>query len=240
MKKRSLLFVATGIMCMSLLNSFSQQSEEKINTLTPQEKKEGWQLLFNGKDMDNWKMFNDGKVRGWKIVDGVLQNSGKGSDHGGDIITKKQFKDFILTMEWRIDKQSNSGIFYHVQEGVTDAIYKSGPEYQLIDGKGWPTPIHAEQYTGADYAMYAPQNAQVKPVGEWNFTKIIVKGPHVEHWLNGRKVVEYELWSDDWEMRKSKSKWKNEPYYGMAKKGHIGLQDHGGLTEFRNIKIKEL
>lgn len=240
MKKRSQLISATGLMCLSLLISCSQPAKKKINTLTRQEKEEGWQLLFDGKTLDNWKLFNDGEVKGWKIVDGVLRNSGKGSDHGGDIITKKNFRNFILTLEWKIDPQSNSGIFYHVQEGVTDAIYKSGPEYQLIDGKGWPDPLHPEQYTGADYAMYAPRQAEVKPVGEWNFTKIVVNGPHVEHWLNGKKVVEYELWSDDWKMRKSKSKWKDDPYYGIAKEGAIGLQDHGGLTQFRNIKIKVL
>ncbi len=240
MKKKSVNLVRIAFIFMAGLISCTQQPKDEINVLSQKEKDEGWQLLFNGKTLDNWKFFNDGEVKGWKVTDGILQNSGEGSDHGGDIITKKKFKNFILTLEWKINKQSNSGIFYHVEEGVVDAIYKSGPEYQLIDGKGWPDPLHKDQYSGADYAMYAPQNAEVKPVGEWNFTKIVVNGSHVEHWLNNKKVVEYELWSDDWKQQKSKGKWKNEPYYGMAKEGHIGLQDHGGLTQFRNIKIKEL
>ena len=88
--------------------------------------------------------------------------------------------------------------------------------------------------------MQAPQGAEVNPVGEWNTTRIVVKNPHVEHWLNGKKVVEYELWSDTWKAQKAAGKWKDTPYYGIAPKGHIGLQDHGGLTTFRNIKIKEL
>ena len=224
------------------LVAFSCNSLEKKenNTLTQQEIKDGWKLLFDGKSMDNWEMFKTGgPVTGWKIVKCELQNSGTGSDHGGDIITKDEFENFELDLEWKVAPQSNSGIFYHVQQGVIDAIYESGPEYQIIDGKNWPDPIEAYQYSASNYAMQAPKDAEVKPVGEWNTTRIIVKNPHVEHWLNGKKVVEYDLWSDEWKAQKEAGKWKDAPHYGMAKKGHIGLQDHGGLTTFRNIKIKE-
>jgi len=231
----------TGILSLAIvLLLTSCLSEQKPNTLTKKEIKEGWELLFDGKSLDNWKTFNGGPVTGWKIVGDELQNSGVGSDHGGDIVTKKEYANFELSLEWKIAPQSNSGIFYHVQEGLTDAIYESGPEYQLIDGKGWPDKIHDTQYSGANYAMNAPENAEVKPVGEWNTTRIIVNGPHVEHWLNGTKVVEYELWSDDWKARKANSKWADAPEYGMAKSGHVGLQDHGGLTMFRNMKIREI
>lgn len=222
------------------IHFINQYNNKMINTLTRQEKDEGWQLLFDGSSLDNWKIFNDGKVMGWKVKDGVLYNSGVGSDHGGDIITDAKFSDFILELEWKISEKSNSGIFYHVEEGLTDAIYQSGPEYQLLDDKGWPTPLNPDQYTGANYAMHAPINSKVKPTGQWNHTKIVVKGAHVEHWLNGSKVVKYQLWNNDWEARKNKSKWKDEPYYGKAEEGHIGLQDHGGLTMFRNIKLKKL
>lgn len=210
------------------------------NTLSENEISEGWELLFDGKTIDTWKTFNGGEVTGWKVIDGVLQNSGVGADHGGDIITKKQYANFELYLEWKIDHESNSGVFYHVQEGLTNAIYESGPEYQLLDDKGWPTKLEKYQYSGANYAMHNPQNAKVKPINEWNTTRIIVNGTHVEHWLNGTKVVEYELWSDDWYKRKKKGKWAEMPYYGMAKTGHIGLQDHGGLTMFRNLKIRQL
>jgi len=216
------------------------QKGDKMNTLTKKEVKEGWELLFNGKDMNNWEKFKGGEVTGWKIVNGELYNSGKGSDHGGDIITKKEFENFELTLEWRIDPQSNSGIFYHVQTGLTDAIYQSGPEYQLLDDKGWPTPLKAYQYTGSNYAMKAPHDVKLAPVGKWNKTRIVVRNPHVEHWLNGKKVVEYDLWTDEWKAEKAAGKWKDAPYYGISPKGHIGLQDHGGLTVFRNMKIREL
>lgn len=236
---KNLITVTLFTISLALLSCTSTKKTEQ-NTLSKKELKQGWELLFNGKTMDNWKTFNGGEVTGWKVVDGVLYNSGSGSDHGGDIITKQQYQNFELYLEWKIAAESNSGIFIHVQEGVVDAIYQSGPEYQLLSDNNWTTKLHADQYSGANYAMQAPENAEVVPLEEWNSTKIIVNGSHVEHWLNSKKVVEYELWSDDWKAQKEKGKWKDMPYYGMAKTGHIGLQDHGGLTMFRNIKIKEL
>jgi len=214
--------------------------DSEINTLTKKEMKLGWELLFDGESLDNWKTFNGGEVTGWKIVDGVLHNSGVGSDHGGDIITKKEYQNFELYLEWKIAPESNSGIFFHVQEGIVNAIYETGPEYQLIDDNGWPTQLKDSQYSGANYDMHAPEDAEVVPLDGWNETRLIVNRPQVEHWLNEKKVVEYELWSDEWYELKASSKWKDMPHYGAAKKGHIGLQDHGGLTMFRNIKIREL
>lgn len=211
---------------------------EKINTLSEKEKKEGWRLLFNGKNIDGWRTFQGKEITGWKVVDGVLNNSGVGNDHGGDIITREKFQNFELSLEWKIAPKSNSGIFYHVNEKIGTAIYESGPEYQLIDDKGWPEKLRNDQYSGANYGMHAPKNAVVKELNEWNQTRIIVDGPHVQHFLNGVKVVDYELWNNDWKMLKEKGKWKDYPYYGMARKGQIGLQDHGGLAQFRNIKIK--
>jgi len=211
---------------------------EKVNTLSEKEKKEGWRLLFNGKNIDGWRTFQGKEISGWKVVDGALNNSGVGSDHGGDIITREKFQNFELSLEWKIAPQSNSGIFYHVNEKIGTAIYESGPEYQLIDDKGWPDKLRDDQYSGANYGMHAPKNAVVKELSAWNQTRIIVDGPHVLHYLNGVIVVDYELWNNDWNMLKEKGKWKDYPYYGMARKGQIGLQDHGGLAQFRNIKIK--
>jgi len=226
------------ILAVSVLSCST--GKDKMNTLSKREKSKGWELLFDGNSMDQWKMFNGGEVTGWKIVDGEMRNSGVGSDHGGDIITKKQYENFELYIEWKVTPESNSGIFYHVQEGITDAIYESGPEYQLIDDKNWPGELEDWQHTGANYGMNPPDGAEVKPVTDWNVTRIVVNNPHVEHWLNGKKVVEYDLWSDDWQARKAAGKWAEAEHYGEAKTGSIGLQDHGGLTMFRNIKIREL
>lgn len=226
------------ILVFALVSLSVLAQSEQINTLTQKEKTEGWRLLFNGKNLDGWRKFQGKEISGWKVIDGVLNNSGVGSDHGGDIVTLEEFKNFKLSLEWKVAPQSNSGIFYHVNEKLGGAIYESAPEYQLIDDKGWPDKIHDDQYSGADYAMYAPQNAVVKNINEWNETLIIVEGSHVQHFLNGVKVVEYNLWDADWNLRKEKGKWKDFPSYGMAKKGQIGLQDHGGLAQFRNIKIE--
>ena len=211
---------------------------DKINTLSEKEKKEGWRLLFNGKNLDGWRTFQGKEISGWKVIDGVLNNSGVGSDHGGDIITREKFQNFELSLEWKIAPQSNSGIFYHVNEKIGTAIYESGPEYQLIDDKGWPDKLRDDQYSGANYGMHPPKNAVVKDVNDWNQARIIVDGAHVQHYLNGVKVVDYQLWDNDWKLLKEKGKWKDYPYYGMARKGQIGLQDHGGLAQFRNMKIK--
>lgn len=230
-------FIMLVFSCLAIsLSTFAQSSQ--INVLTEKEKNDGWRLLFNGKNLEGWKTFQGKEITGWKIIDGVLNNSGVGSDHGGDIVTRDKFQSFELSIEWKIAPQSNSGIFYRVNEKIGKAIYESGPEYQLIDDKGWPEKLHDNQYSGANYGMNAPQNAAVKSLSDWNQTKIILDGTHVQHFLNGVKVVDYNLGDSDWKTRKENGKWKDYPYYGMAKKGNIGLQDHGGLAQFRNIKIK--
>jgi len=226
--------IITGIAC--------QSNAPQNNTLTEAEKKDGWKLLFDGQTTNGWRFFKGGDIKGWKVVYGVLCNSGIGSDHGGDIITKEKFKDFELSLDWKIDSLSNSGVFYHVQElDDIHAIYESGPEYQMADDINDADPnTLSSQFTGANYAMNRPIKGEVKPLSQWNKTRIIIKGPRVEHWLNDVKVVEYELWSEDWVRRKKISKWKDYPFYGIAEEGYIGLQDHGGLTCFRNIKIRKL
>jgi hypothetical protein len=233
----------SNLLLLSLFIAFvscSQPNKNEVKSLSNKEIKQGWELLFDGKSFEKWKSFNGGEVTGWKIVGIEMHNSGTGSDHGGDIITKKQYENFELYLEWKVAPQSNSGVFFHVQEGYTDAIYETGPEYQLIDDKGWPEKLEDWQLSGANYAMHPPKNARVKPIDEWNETRIIVKNPRVEHWLNGKKVVEYDLWSDEWKALKAAGKWADSSHYGETKSGHIGLQDHGGLTMFRNIKIKEI
>ena len=227
--------------CIIVIVFSCQNRVKQNNTLTKTEEKEGWELLFDGQSIKDWRFFKGDEIKEWKVVDGVLYNSGTGSDHGGDIITKETYKDFELYLEWKISPSSNSGVFYHVQElDSIQAIYESGPEYQLMDDASAKVGSLSSQRTGANYSMNEPIGAKVKPLDQWNETRIIVKGPHVEHWLNGVKVVEYELWSEDWVQRKNDGKWKNYPYYGIAKDGYIGLQDHGGLTQFRNIKIRKL
>lgn len=205
---------------------------------------DGWEVLFDhDSSFQKWKYFNGGEVDDWHWNDGVLCNSGIGSDHGGDIITKKSYRNFELSLEWKADPGSNSGIFYMVQESDSiRAIYESGPEYQIADDYSMieHPEVLASQMTGANYGMNVPMGGRVHPAGEWNHSEIKVQDGRVEHWLNGTLVVEYELRSEDWYRRKELSKWKDAPFYGINEEGKIGLQDHGGLTCFRNIRIREL
>lgn len=228
--------------CVILLVSSCHSKPQEINVLTDAEKSDGWDLLFDGQNTIAWRFFKGGDIKDWKVDNEILCNSGDGINKGGDIITKEKFKDFELYLEWRVDSFSNSGVFYHVEElDSTEFIFETGPEYQLGDDVNFDDPnILCSQLPGANYAMNRPIGAASKPLGEWNKTFIKVQGSHVEHWLNEVKVVEYELWSEDWISNKNASKWKDYPYYGAAKEGHIGLQDHGGRSCFRNIKIKRL
>jgi len=202
---------------------------------------EGWLILFDGKTTQGWRNFKGSGVNeDWFVENGTLVVQGKGGNMGGDIITEEQFEDFELIVEWAISNGGNSGIFFHVLENDYPAVYATGPEYQLIDDAGFPEKLEEWQKTGANYAMHDAKNKTLKPVGEFNESRIIVKKGHVEHWLNGILVVAYDLWTKDWYDRVQNSKWKDYPGYGLACKGHIALQDHGSIAKFRNIRIRDL
>ena len=235
-KKTPLVFI---LLCCSTLFLFGQQ---KDNALTTAEKKAGWKLLFDGEKMTGWRTYKNKPSNSWEVSKGVLHCKGNETDKTdkrSDLITLNKYDNFELSIEWAISKAGNSGIMYHVTEAY-DVAYLSGPEYQLIDDEGFPEKLEDWQKTGADYAMHTTTSRPTKPVGQYNLTKIIVKNGHVEHWLNGVKVVEFEAWTADWNDRKAKGKWKDAPGYGMAKTGFICLQDHGSEAWFKSIKIKKL
>ncbi len=208
------------------------------NTLTAKEKADGWKLLFDGKTTNGWRVYGKkGTPEGWKAVDGVLTRVAQ----EGDLITTDQYENFDLTIDWKIAEGGNSGIFYHGIEKEGQPIYYSAPEYQLLDNARHPDAKNGPSHQcGSDYDLIAFSKDVCKPAGEWNSSRIVIRGPHVEHWLNGEKIVEYELWSDSWKQLVAKSKFAKWPDYGMAKTGYIGLQEHGFKIEFKNIKIKVL
>ena len=204
-----------------------------------------WIYLFDGKDASGWRSFNGEKLpESWVVEDGTLKSLGQGGDIGGDIVYGKQaFDNFELSLEWKISEGGNSGIFYHVQEGEQyTAPYQNAPEYQLIDDLSFSGPLEDWQKLGADYAMYPADPTQkiVKKAGEWNSSRIIFTDEMVEYWLNGKKVVSFVPWSDDWNKRRASDKWMDYPDYGKFKNGLIGLQDHGSFIWFRDIKIRKL
>ena len=241
LKKIGLVLAAAGLVCV-------QTSGIPANDPAPVKKvaanKGGWISLFDGKSLKGWHGFNKkGTVKNWTIVNGSLVCLGAAQgDTGGDIVTDKSYANFELTWQWKIDKGSNSGVLYHVVEDPKyPATYETGPEYQIIDDEGWPDKLEDWQKTGCDYAMHLPNNKKkVMPVGEWNTSKIVFNKGHVEHWLNGAKILEFTAWDADWQKKKSEGKWKDHPDYGNAKTGLIALQDHGHKAYFKDIKIREL
>jgi hypothetical protein len=233
------LFIAAAIM-LPFIFAGQALSAQELNTLTKKQVSEGWQLLFDGKSMDKWRCYKLEKVQGWAIEDGAMTALGLPEGKGGDIVTKEKFADFDLYLEWKVAQNSNSGVFFHVVEADQyPTVYMTGPEYQLLDDVGYPT-SNPKNNSGSNYDVHAPVYGQVKTLDQWNTTRIVVKGAHVEHWLNDRKVVEYEMWTPEWYELKKNSKWKDAEGYGKYKEGYIALQDHGGTTSFRNIRIRKL
>jgi hypothetical protein len=195
-----------------------------------------WVPLFDGKSLAGWRGYKTDTVpSGWRVVDGTLAKTSPVAD----IVTIAEYADFELEVEWKIAQRGNAGIFYRGNEEF-DHIYWTAPEYQLLDDS-----LAADNKTrltsaGAAYGLYGSPPGHLKPIGEWNSTRIVAKGNHVEHWLNGFKLLEYELNSPDWLAKVNASKFKVWPKYGKLAKGHIAFQgDHSGALAFRNIRIRE-
>lgn len=210
------------------------------NKLSKQEEKNGWQLLFDGSSLNNWRTYKNGKLN-WEAANGELHNKNHDASEAAraDLITQKKFKDFVFKCEWKISEGGNSGIIYRASEEFKQP-YFTGPEYQVADNEGYKGKMTPLQTTASNYDMEANTLAKPLPVGQWNSTIILVNGNHVEHWLNGVKVLEYEINSEKWLAQKENSKWKTALKYGLEPEGHISLQDHGHEVWYRNLRIKEL
>ena len=218
------------------------------NTLTEKEKAAGWKLLFDGRTMDGWRNFKKQTIgSSWIIEDDAIHlNATKNpSGHwqaadGGDIITDGKYENYELRLDWKIAPCGNSGIMYNVVEGDEyDFVYQTGPEMQVLDNTCHPDAMYPMHRAGDLYDMIECKYETVKPAGEWNQARLIIKDGHVQHWLNGHKVVEFQMFDDSWRNMIANSKFKDMPGFGKARKGHISLQDHGDQNWFRNIKIRK-
>jgi hypothetical protein len=234
---------------LSLDSPAQHKSAAPPNTLTAAEKAAGWKLLFDGKTTNGWRGFRRDKFpeEGWVIADGSIKHTpggGEQSQNGGDIITTEKYDNFELQLEWRISPGGNSGIKYLVDEAmVTSGHSGLGFEMQVLDDDKHPDAKLGKggnRTAGGLYDLIAPKNKTLRPVGEWNQIRLIVRGNHIEHWLNGSKVVEYVRASPEMKALIAESKYKTIAGFGEVKKGHILLQDHGNEVWFRNIKIREL
>lgn len=220
------------------------------NTLTDLEAQEGWRLLFDGESFDNWKRFKRDDIgESWIIENGVIKLNAKKDAEGrwyvedrGDLVTVDEFENFELNLEWRISNCGNSGIIFSVSEDEQfNNTYETGPEMQILDNACHPDTKFPTHRAGDLYDLIECKYVTVKPAGGWNAVRLIKKDGKVEHWLNGIKVVEYEMYTEQWANMLANSKFKQWPAFGTYKKGHIALQDHGDAQVwFRNIKIKEL
>jgi len=234
----AVLFI--GIMAASLPGPQKvppTQGGQAANILTAAERRDGWRLLFDGKSLEGWRRYDaDSVPTGWQAIDGALTRAAR---NAGDIITRESFRNFDLMVDWKITPNGNSGIFYRAALG-SGAIYFSAPEFQILDDTGHADGKSPLTSAGSVYGLYPAVPGTARPVGEWNTARILVRGNHVEHWLNGKHIASYELGSPEWKQKVAASKFAQWPEYGQAAEGHIGVQDHGNRVAFRNIKVRVL
>jgi hypothetical protein len=207
------------------------------STAGPASADTSWRPLVDGKTTDAWRGYKTQTFpASWHLADGTLTKSGSAED----LISRDEFGDFELTWDWKLAPKGNAGVFYRATEEY-EKVYWSGPEYQLLDDAGHPDGKTRLTSAGAAYAIYPSPAGVVKPANQWNSSRLVVRGAHVEHWLNGQKVVDYELWSPDWEAKVKASKFGQWPNYGRAKRGHVAIQgDHEGSLWIRDMRIREL
>jgi hypothetical protein len=227
-----------------LVATASVLSAAPANQLSAKEKADGWKLLFDGQTTQGWHTFKKQTFpdKGWVVEDGWLHCLGLGGSNkgGGEIISDAQFNDFELQWEWKLARAGNSGVKYFVLDSRKEAL---GHEYQMLDDEraSGVDKGNRKQLTASFYAVLAPTTPPpVKPPGEINSSRLLVKGNHVEHWLNGVKVLEYECGSEEVNTAVALSKFKNVAGFGDKAKGHLLLQDHNSEVWFRNVRIREL
>ena len=213
---------------------------------TPAARADGeWRALFDGASLDGWRGYGRATPGpGWIVEDGAIVldvEPGTDTVTAGDLITVERFGDFELELEWKIEPGGNSGLFFGVREIARhEAAYATGIEMQILDDERHPDGNSPLTSAGACYALYAPAADVVRPAGEYNAVRLVVQDRRVEHWLNGVRIVEYVIGSDDWNARVADSKFAGRWHFARYRQGHIGLQDHTDRVWFRNIRIREL
>ena len=233
------------IMLSASLAVFSIGSADTKNAVAEPYKGADWTPLFDGMSLEGWRGYMGANITdAWSVVDGALVlRGGSERDHYVNIITERQFKDFDLRFEWKIEPGSNSGLMYHVKEGPK-MPYLTGPEYQILDNEGFRgskgQPVTKEEYTGSHYAIEAPRADVMKPIGEWNSSRILAVGNQVQYFLNGVLTAEFVMHSPEWDAQVAAAKFAKWKDFGTTDSGHIALQDHGHGAWFRNIRIKVL
>jgi len=260
-KAGSIVFLAVGLglllgACASEDGGTDDRPKPTVNVLTDTEKRNGWTLLFNGEDFTNWTGLGRDSIppEHWIVENGAIRKVESDSVptapdgqplEGGDIMTTETYRDFELKLEWKASTAGNSGIKYNVSDSLSTAHEPQhaalGFEYQLLDDERHPDSELANHRASALYDLIAPNDQKsLQPVGEWNTARVVLQGSHGEHWLNGEKVLEYDLESPEFDSLFAESKYADTDGFRTRRDGHIVLQDHSDDFWFRNIKIREL
>jgi hypothetical protein len=228
--------IATGFVALLALAALVSSSPARAGHPPGKHPRTAWHPLVEKSSAKDWRGWKSADFpAGWSVADGVISKDGDVDD----LVTRNEFANFELELEWKIGTGGNAGIFYRGTREY-DHIYWSAPEYQLLDDANAPDGKNRLTSAAAAYALYAAPAGVVHAAGEWNATRLVVNGAHVEHWLNGQQIVAYELWTDEWKRMVAQSKFKDHPRYAMARRGAIGIQDHGDWIAFRAIRIREL
>ena len=250
--QKIILTVAVSVIFFSCNNSHQISG---VNSLSSDQKKDGWHLLFDGKTTNGWHKYGGGAVgTAWKVRDGYLcldtsikENLPTGQagwqiKDGGDIVSDEEYDNFDLQLEWKIAKDGNSGIIFYIHEEKSkyNWPWETGPEMQVLDNNGHPDAKIIKHRAGDLYDLISSSKETVKPYGEWNLAEIKSLNGKLDLYLNGENVVSTTLWDDNWKKMVAGSKFKNMPGFGTYQKGRIGLQDHGNAVCFRNIRIRKL
>ena len=235
--------VTAIITCLVLLGGCNSGAPQEESMSRPAAGE--WTVLFNGENLDGWRSYGEtAPGSAWIVEDGSIvldADETTSSMTGGDLITDSQYENFELELEWKISTGGNSGIFFGVREIEGQRIaYETGVEMQILDNDNHVDGELPETSAGSCYALYAPAENVLRPVGEFNEVRIIVRDASVEHWLNGEKIVEYSIGSKDWADRVAASKFSDWQHFARYRKGHIALQDHTDRVWFRNIRLREL
>ncbi|ACB76843.1 protein of unknown function DUF1080 [Opitutus terrae PB90-1] len=221
---------------MLVLGLVGRMAASDVNSLTEDEAREGWRLLFDGSSLDGWRGFKSERPdKNWRVEDGALVLRGK----AGDLVTQEAFGDFELTLEWKVAEGANSGVIYRVGLGEANT-FTTGPEYQVLDNVKAHDNHPASHRAGALYDLEGIEEDVTRPVGEWNQARIVVSGWRVQHWLNGRQIVDVDLASPAGKALIAASKFKHWEKFASLARGHLALQDHGDVVSYRAIKLREL
>lgn len=228
------LYKFTVLMCILLLPLGVSAND---NELSKAEQTEGWELLFNGNDLSHWRNFKKADLNPkWQAVQGELILTAKDA---GDLVSKKQYADFELQLDWKVSEVGNSGILLRADE-LGDYVYSHALEVQILDNERHPDSKLATRRSGSLYDLQASPSESHKTAEQWNHVRIVFQGMHLQVWQNDVQTIDLLIGSEDWNTRLAASKFNTWPDFGVNKMGYIGLQDHGDVVAFKNIKIKAL